>query len=1606
MIKNGLSKGFEEKYINKSNSLKIFTAQSYKKELQITEPNHINSKFKLFDSESMYEKNLKKDKIDKKLLKARNNILDIISNCMEKINYEINTEESEEIKKHYNKENKRKNNKQVKFNENNKNFYFKKNSKKSKNSLNYSSTNKVLNKYNSNIKHQFSNKLINENNNNITSKFNRIRTTSHLSKEKEKEIVSNISSSLIALYKPVNKFNLSNEKFKLLPFQQRRYSFGVYKFKKRKRTDSNGDKYNSALSNDSQILKKSLKPKKLSTFIKESNTKTKSKKSKNKSCFKNNFDSLLECKTDCNSGDNNLNKNLTKKTGKKFKNSKIEKINAFKWTNEFGGRENLTEGEYNHIEENLRQSLIGYEKTKLEEELEVIENTETTNLVKRLPTMKKRNSNSSRKSSLINLNANNISKSIIKLDKEKFRLLQHTGYVYDSLDDEEIEDAIDINHYYLHPDSFYIYFFDSIIVILSLFCLIYLPYYLAHDTFLNSSYINIKIFILHLIDIFYIIDLIISFFRAYYNYDEVLVKSISDISCHYFNNWFFLDFLSSIPFYSIIFFLEKKNINSTIKYNSLSFIGVKIFKMHYLLFLNKLLKIFKCFSENNRAFLKITNILFNNDIMEEKSGLFLIIFILITASNFGTCIFIFIGRNSFPSWMNAIKFEKNSFINIYICSLYYLIATITTVGYGDIHGSTIREIIFQIILLIIGTCTYSYLISSVSNYIKKINEKSLIFENKLKILNEIKITNPLMQEELYDKILRFLRYKKNNEKNKQKIIINSLPYSLRNLLIIEMYKPIINNFIIFKGLENSNCIVQLVTAFKPIFSIKNDILIQEGDFIEEVIFVKTGVISLEIGIDLNNPRESIIQYLNRNNEKEKSTSQSTFGILNGSYGTLSTNTSFLQNHKTTNRPEKKEKKNIHNLKVLDIRKNEHFGETLMFLNERSPLTAKVKSKKAELYFLKKEEVIKIFNSFPNIWNRINKKSIYNMKQIKITVSKVLLKFCSMIGLNINDYNQEKKRNSKISLLNNLNKSSKNKKISKRKNSSKKVEKANDKSHTREEIKQNSSGTNGDLKLSIIRSLHSLSQDKISDNENKQINKDDKMEKSFSKDLEKSNKKLISISKNNSIKYDTNPKSTQFSQNITNINHVGKNYYSIDINEAKIKNKINGFFSSFKNQKNHSSKNLLSEIENKSKEESNPSSSKETIKMQINKKIYSLIDSESIEEKKSNYLYEKLDINSEIYNNESFDLNCHFRDDLFQNKNDINKNINNLNLENLSKRILEKSWLNNMDKERANYLNKLLNKSDEKNILNKKSINSDIESKFNSSSCNSWILDVYKNDSFEIKALYENINEITGYKYSNDNYLRKKIKEILIKQCLYSNHKKISESKISSDLNFFKNLINDKKNISKNNDKVKKRELEKVNKSEIIQKRNTFKIKRRNNRSSLPNLRKLKNKHYSNNLLPNLQKEKGKNTRLLLKINNKQEKLNNSYRLNDEKEMSFYDKFNMSNFNVENIGDKSTLKKRKKQNDSELDEIKKIIKQEAQNLNEPSLYYQQLFLNQIQKRKACNQTFLPIKANNLKINNVRRISTSRETNKFNNHFGLYFKKNKQKSSVNIPSQLKK
>ena len=591
---------------------------------------------------------------------------------------------------------------------------------------------------------------------------------------------------------------------------------------------------------------------------------------------------------------------------------------------------------------------------------------------------------------------------------EKYRVLTHKANVYDSLDDEEFDDQEEINNLYIDPNSTFSISFDSILFVMSILSLFHVPFYLAMEkNFCRNKNINLTFFINILIELINIIDLFFGFFRAFYNWDEQLINKNKIIIRKYLSGWFLFDLLASVPVYLITKIYEPicngKELNS-------NFYNIILNKPQYLFMSNRLFKTLKVFNYNQAW--KITS-----NKLNVYGNIIVYVFLGCAIFNYATCLYIFIARNSYPNWILNTHLEAHPFKDIYICGIYILTMAITTVGYGDITCYSLSERVFQIFLLVIGIIAYSWIVSFISNNIKKINERSADYENRKSTLDEIKRSHPNLPDELYDRILRYLKFKNFHEKKLKNIIFDCLPVGLKNNLISEMYKPIIQNFIFFKNFQNTDFIVRVILSFKPILAYKNDILVNEGDLVEDIMFVKKGMLTVELPINMANPQENIDKYLNasiipKNNDKENQNlknistnhdnsfynTSSFLNYTNSMKYTASFNPIQAQIDKEREEKEEKElerKRNTTYVKILGIRENEHFGDVLMFLEQRSPLRVRVRSKKSELFFLKKMDAIKISTSYQNIWRRINKKSVFNFEQMKKSIKNIVQVYCSV-----------------------------------------------------------------------------------------------------------------------------------------------------------------------------------------------------------------------------------------------------------------------------------------------------------------------------------------------------------------------------------------------------------------------------------------------------------------------------------------------------------------------------------------------------------------------------------------------------------------------------------
>jgi hypothetical protein len=105
----------------------------------------------------------------------------------------------------------------------------------------------------------------------------------------------------------------------------------------------------------------------------------------------------------------------------------------------------------------------------------------------------------------------------------------------------------------------------------------------------------------------------------------------------------------------------------------------------------------------------------------ERLLFFLIVFLIL--SHLAACLWIIIASLYNPdgsfdgTWLAKFKEYEKSNKNIYIVSFYWIISTITTVGYGDISGTNNVERVFCSICMFVGVLAFTIANGSLASII-------------------------------------------------------------------------------------------------------------------------------------------------------------------------------------------------------------------------------------------------------------------------------------------------------------------------------------------------------------------------------------------------------------------------------------------------------------------------------------------------------------------------------------------------------------------------------------------------------------------------------------------------------------------------------------------------------------------------------------------------------------------------------------------------------------------------------------------------------------------------------------------------------------------------
>ena len=410
-------------------------------------------------------------------------------------------------------------------------------------------------------------------------------------------------------------------------------------------------------------------------------------------------------------------------------------------------------------------------------------------------------------------------------EKEHGKLFKREKICDTDTEDEESENEKEIPWIIL-PDNPYKKIWDLLIAILILYSAIITPYEIAFSDSNKSSWFEI------LIDIFLAIDIVLTFFSAYTDEEENLVKNHKKIIKKYLKSWFIIDIISVFPI---------NNLFKNGKYSGLTKIS-KLPKLYRLIKLTKLLRMTKMSSKGNLN--RVTKFFMEKlKINANVERLFFFVLTFLLMNHLCACFWYFMAKIedfSPDSWVVRLGYMDNSNLELYIISFYWTLTTVTTVGYGDITAGTTIERIYNLFIMSFGVLLYSFAIGSLSSIVSTLDQKSEEMNQKLQILSSIKKEFNLEQG-IYDKVRKVIKYDLSRNQKDKMVFLQELPNKLRIELSQIMHDKVIQNFYFFRD-QPSDFFAYVAPLLKPVKFSKNDYLYKCQDMIDEMYFVAKGTV--------------------------------------------------------------------------------------------------------------------------------------------------------------------------------------------------------------------------------------------------------------------------------------------------------------------------------------------------------------------------------------------------------------------------------------------------------------------------------------------------------------------------------------------------------------------------------------------------------------------------------------------------------------------------------------------------------------------------------------------------------------------------------------------
>lgn len=315
-----------------------------------------------------------------------------------------------------------------------------------------------------------------------------------------------------------------------------------------------------------------------------------------------------------------------------------------------------------------------------------------------------------------------------------------------------------------------------------------------------------------IITLIFVVDIYVNF-NLVYQEKRHLITDRKLIRNRYLKGWFGIDLIATIPF-------------------ALIFAGNPVFQVSRLFRFIKLMRLFKLVTGTKviKRLQRETNL--NPSIIR----MITLIFWIALASHLIACGWILITGSYSPDV---------SFGNTYLIAFYWTMTTLTTIGYGDISPdpSSNAQLVYVIIIELMGAGMYGFIIGNIANLISNIDVAKSAYKEKMEKIN-IFMKYKNLPGDMQKKVNEYYDYLWESRRGyDETAILRDLPISLKTSVALFINKEIIEKVPIFKG-ASDEFIKDIILSLEPIVFSPGDNIVRKGEIGSEMFFISKGAVDV------------------------------------------------------------------------------------------------------------------------------------------------------------------------------------------------------------------------------------------------------------------------------------------------------------------------------------------------------------------------------------------------------------------------------------------------------------------------------------------------------------------------------------------------------------------------------------------------------------------------------------------------------------------------------------------------------------------------------------------------------------------------------------------